>query len=119
MYASCSSILICVGMEHEIIHRYGKVIRAYLIGPAHDIRYMYLIFQNGDCFRIGLKGFFYLNASREPDFWTDDSIQLAKPEHAYLKLVHCDYTDPNSETSVVKASNSTLQAALNILLESV
>lgn len=106
-------------MEHEIINHYGKVIRVYLTGPAYDIQHIYLIFQSGDCFKIGLKGFFCLNASIEPDFWTDDSIQLAKPEHAYRKLVYCDYMHPNHGTSVVKASNSTLQAALNILLESV
>jgi hypothetical protein len=44
---------------------------------------------------------------------------LAKPEHAYLKLIYCDYVDPNDKASVVKASNSTLQATLDILLESV
>lgn len=112
-------ILICVIMVYEIIHRYGKVTRVYLEGPAYDIRYMYLIFQRGDCFKIGLKGFFYLNVSAEPNFWTEDTIQLAVPEHAYLKLINCDYVDPNDKASVVKASNSTLQAALDILLESV
>jgi len=106
-------------MVHEIIGRYGKVIRAYLSGPAYDISNMYLVFQNGNCFKIGLKGFFYLNESSEPNFWADDSLQMANPEHAYLKLVYCDYSDPNYQTSVVKACNSTLQVALNILLESV
>ncbi len=106
-------------MVHEIIHLYGKVIRVYLEGPAYDIRYMYLTFQCGDCFKISLKGFFYLNVSAEPNFWTEDAIQLTRPEHAYLKLVSCDYTDPDKKTSVVKASNSTLQAVLDLLLESV
>jgi hypothetical protein len=106
-------------MVYEIINRYGKVIKAYLVGPAYDIRYMYLIFERGDCFKIGLKGFFYLNVSTEPNFWAEDAIQLAKPEHAYLKLIYCDYVDPNDKASVVKASNSTLQATLDILLESV
>ena len=89
------------------------------MGPTYDIQSMYLIFQNGECFKIGLKGFFYLNASAEPDFWANDSLQIAKPEHAYLMLVDCDYTDPKELTSVVKASNSTLQTTLNLLLESV
>lgn len=106
-------------MVYEIINRYGKVTKVYLEGPAYDIRCMYLIFQHGYCFKIGLKGFFYLNVSTEPNFWAEDTIQLTKPEYAYLKLVNCDYADPNDKSSVVKASNSTLQAALDILLESV
>ena len=106
-------------MVCEIILRYGKVVKVYLVGPAYDIRYIYLIFQSGDCFKISLKGFFQLKISAEPNFWAEEAIQLARPEHAYLKLVGCDYADPHNKTSIVKASNSTLQAALDILLESV
>jgi hypothetical protein len=103
----------------EIFENLPKSIitHAYLIGPAFDIKEVYLCFETGQCFWVDLKNNFQLLPHSEKEINRKQTLQIVKPEFAYEKLVKCDYEA--YDNLVMQPEDLTISIVLSLLLDSV